>query len=484
METPMTEFDAYIPMEFRWALTHDALLPDRTQGAVLFADISGSTRLTAALAGELGPRRGAEELTQQLDHLFTALVAQVHRYHGSVIGFSGDAITCWFDQNTHPQQNGIQQNGARRATAAALAMQAAMSPFAAITTPSGASFTLRIKVAVVAGAVRRFVIGNPAIQCLESLAGATMNRLALAEQQAQQGEVVVDAEIVTQFAGELTVKEWRQAPNSERFAIALQLTSPVAPLPWPSIPSLQTEAAQPWLLPPVFQRLQAGHSGFLAELRPVVAFFLKFSGIDYDGDDAAGAKLDGYIRWVQSILARFEGYLMHVTMGDKGSYLNAAFGALQAHEDDPIRAIAAALALQVVPPKLQFIRDVQIGIGQDQGYVGAYGSAERRTFGILGNEVNLAARLMSVAQPGEILLTPRIANAVSRNYKLEKLEPITVKGMNEPLVPSLVRGRQTSRESNGRHRQSMPSMVGRQTEKTLLAGQLQALGGTKWHCHH
>lgn len=465
----MAELDAYLPMEVRWALVQDQPLAEHAQGAVLFADVSGSTRLTAALARELGARRGAEELTRQLDYLFTALITQVHNYGGSVTGFSGDAITCWFDQSHHPNSN-----AAGRAIAAALAMQAAMRSFAAITTPAGATFALGIKVAIVAGMVRRFVIGDPAIQRLESLTGATMNRLGLAEQQARLGEVVVGAEIVAQFASQLTLKEWRPLPNGERFAVITHLAAVVTPSPWPVLPPLPPTMAQPWLLPPVFQRLQAGHSGFLAELRPVVAFFLKFSGIDYDGDAAAGSKLHGYIAWVQTVLARFEGYLLHVTMGDKGSYFNAAFGALQAHEDDPVRAIAAALALQAMPPELHFIADVQIGIGQDLSFVGAYGSAERRTYGILGNEVNIAARLMSAAQPGEILVTPRIAALVQEHFSVEPGQPVAIKGVTEPLVPAVVRARQSSAFAN-RLQPDPTHIVGRAEEQRLLTARLQAL---------
>ena len=43
----------------------------------------------------------------------------------------------------------------------------------------------------------------------------------------------------------------------------------------------------------------------MAELRPAVTLFLRFIGINYDDDPAAGQKLDAYIRWVEGILARF-----------------------------------------------------------------------------------------------------------------------------------------------------------------------------------
>ena len=59
MEVP----EAYIPIDRRLALARDAELPSHTTGAALFADISGFTPLTETLAHELGPQRGAEELT-------------------------------------------------------------------------------------------------------------------------------------------------------------------------------------------------------------------------------------------------------------------------------------------------------------------------------------------------------------------------------------------------------------------------------------
>ncbi len=69
-------------------------LPDRTQGAALFADISGFTPLTAALAAELGRQRGAEEVLNYINPIYEALIGELYRHRGSVIGFAGDSITC------------------------------------------------------------------------------------------------------------------------------------------------------------------------------------------------------------------------------------------------------------------------------------------------------------------------------------------------------------------------------------------------------
>jgi adenylate cyclase len=88
---------AYLPTDRLHALADGATLPSRARGTALFADISGFTPLTEALVRTLGPRRGAEELARQLNEIYDALIAEVDRYGGSVISFSGDAITCWFE---------------------------------------------------------------------------------------------------------------------------------------------------------------------------------------------------------------------------------------------------------------------------------------------------------------------------------------------------------------------------------------------------
>jgi hypothetical protein len=90
---------AYILIDRCHALMRGEDLPERTSGAALFADISGFTSLTEALVRTLGARRGAEELTRQLNLVYNALIAEVERYGGSVISFNGDAITCWFDES-------------------------------------------------------------------------------------------------------------------------------------------------------------------------------------------------------------------------------------------------------------------------------------------------------------------------------------------------------------------------------------------------
>ena len=434
----MESLDVYIPMDRRQAMVRGQELPDRAQGAALFADISGFTPLTEALVHEFGPRRGADELTRQLNQIYDALITEVHRYGGSVISFGGDAIICWFDGD-----NGL------RATTCALAMQAAMSQVSAWaeSTPSVLDIPLAIKAGVACGPVRRFLVGDPHIRYLDILAGATVDLMGQAGQQANKNEVVVGSEIISLIGDQVVIAAWRPeqdgppSPGSEqRFAVVTGLTSPPINVPTSVIGSSSatplplTEAQiRPWLLAPVYERLKAGRGMFLAELRTAVALFLRFGGLDYDLDDAVGQKLDAYICWVQNVLAHYEGYLIEVTIGDKGSSIYGVFGAPLAPGDDAARAVAAALQLQTPPPELGYITNVQIGLSQGQMRAGPYGSSTRRAYGIHGSEVNAAARLMDQAEPGQVLISKRIAEAAAKNYDFEYLKPVQVKGLQEPI---------------------------------------------------
>jgi class 3 adenylate cyclase len=285
----------YLPADRRHALAENRQLRERSQGAVLFADVSGFTPLAEALTHELGPRRGAEELPRQLNLVYDALIREVDAYRGSVIDFAGDAITCWFEGDS-----GL------RATTCGLAMQGAVRACAMLPLPSGSTVSLAVKVAVASGEVRRFVVGDPDVQFIDILAGETLLRMSAAEQVAAKGEVVLD-EATAQGLGEaLRLQGWRSDARGHRFAIVAGLRERVEPHPWAALPagSLAAEQLRPWLLPTVYERLRAGQGEFLTELRPAVALFLRFEGIDYDGDPAARQKLDAFVRWVQRLLVQ------------------------------------------------------------------------------------------------------------------------------------------------------------------------------------
>ena len=472
---------AYLPEDRRVALTGVATIPEAAEGSMLFADVSGFTALTTRLVRLLGTRRGAEEMPRYLNQLYNALIAEVEDRSGSVIGFAGDAITCWFsgDDGT-------------LAVDTALAMQRAMAPFKTVNLDESGHETasLTLKVSVTCGPVRRFVVGDPNVQLIDVVGGDTVSRLEPLNDLARPGQVVVDEVTAYRLGrhGPTIERSLSTATGDSAFVVAdsgapaapaasppraptgptpgLALVRPPAPPNQPSLDQLRT-----WLLPNVHRRLQAGRGEFLTELRPVAALFMRFEGIDFDDDPDAGDKLDALLRWVQDEAERVGGTVVQLTTGDKGSYLYLTCGAPVSHEDDVYRCAAAALHLKEAPRAMSFIRSVNIGLGYGTALTGAYGSSRRRTYGALGEQTNLAARLMGKAGDGAVLASEAFVKEADDEYEFAALPPVTLKGRTDTVNVYELVGRKGTPASTTRSTAAGPRLIGRQDE---LAGILTA----------
>ena len=455
----MKELLPYLPTDRRHAIANGIELQDRARGSALFVDISGFTPLAEGLVNDLGPQRGAEELTFFLNQVYNVLISDLDRCHGSVIGFSGDAITCWFDGDD-----------GRAAAACAFSMQESMEQFDEVPLPSGERVSLAAKAGLAVGDARRFTVGETTQ--IDVLAGSLLDEMAEAEHHASRGEVVLGPSALGSLGDQIEIA--KRPEEAEDFAIAAKLKREVEPDPWPELTadSLSDEQLRPWLLGPVYERLLAGQGEFLAELRPAVTLFLHFEGIDYDGDDQAGSKLDDFVQRVQRVVAKYGGTLIDITTGDKGSHFYLAFGAPTAHEDDQERAASAALDLRELVNEVHYISSVRMGMSRGRLRTGAYGGKTRRTYGVLGDATNLAARLMQAAGPGEILVSELAARRIEPAFTWNDRPAIKVKGKSETVAIKELVGRLSGQRQAGRAKQQLLPMVGREGELETLQSKL------------
>lgn len=463
MQTVTTHLYSYLPQDRLRALAHDETLPETTFGSALFADISGFTPLFKNLADKLGPQRAAEEITHLLNQVYESLISLVDQQRGSIIDFVGDAITCWFEHDIPPL----------RAATCALAIQREMAAFASMEVVSSVTTQLAVKVSLACGPARRFLVGDPTIRQIDTLAGETLSQMSQANEIAKQGEIVLAPSAATALGRSITLSEIRRHSESgAEFSVLEALANPAEARPWPDVPVLDSDQIRPWFPTPLFERLQAeDRETMMPELRPVVALFLRFSGLDYDHDPDAGQKLDAFIRWVQQTVSYYDGHLLQLTIGDKGSFLYVVFGALTAHDDDAVRAVKAAKSLLALPDDLNFITP-QIGLASGQARTGTYGSATRRSFGAIGSDVVLAARLMMAAPAGEIRCTYSVYRRANNKEPFESLPPIRVKGRAD-----LIR---VYRPNTGQQRpisDKQAQMVGRQEETAVIKRLLAEVQG-------
>ncbi len=395
----------------------------------------------------------------RINSAYDALIGEVDRFGGSVISFAGDAITCWFDAGL--------EEPSRRAVMCAQGMQSVMLRFP----------DLSVKVSVSSGPVRRFVVGDPAILLIDTLAGAPVARLAMAEHLARAGEILLDEPTVA--ALRLSALESRTSETGERFFVldpAIMVREPRAihSSAATSVADTQVDSSllKSWVLPMVYNIQSTGHGLLLTELRPTVALFVRFIGIDYNNDEGAREKLNTVISQVQRIVGRYEGVVLEFTIGDKGSYLFASFGAAHVHEDDARRAVRAALEIKQKLDGFLFLNSVQFGLSSGTMRVGAYGSLTRRSFGAMGDDVNLAARLMMAAAPGEILMSQRVRKSVAEEFMVEARLPLAMKGKAEPVPVYAVLGFQRHRAIRLQEPSYVLPMIGRRRELALLEQKL------------
>lgn len=455
----MHRLGTYLPQDRLRALSRGESLPDRVYGSAIFADISGFTPLTEKLTQTLGPRRGVEALSQQLNDVYGALIDEVDCYGGSVITFAGDSIIAWFEDEAS-------SSAALRAVTCAGQMQVAMQKFK----------ELLLKVVITTGPARRLIVGDPDIQLLDTLAGRTIGRLATAERLARKGEILLDEATREAIGENATVREQRvDAGTSETFSVLDTVINSSEPLALPSLDmeNVSAEGLRPWVLAPVYQRERAGMISFLTDLRPAVPFFVNFAGIDYDHDEDAEAKLSAFIAYIQRIITKYEAVLLQLVIGDKGSYGYAVFGAFTAHEDDAQRAVYAALEIKQTPRKLDYIQSLQLGISLGTLRVGAYGNATRQTYAALGDDVNLAARLMTTASPDEVLVTGRVQVEIGDTFTVEPRQPIMMKGKGEPQPVFAVTGISHHRATRLPEPAYRLPMVGRRAELALVEEKLK-----------
>ena len=111
---------------------------------------------------------------------------------------------------------------------------------------------------------------------------------------------MIDTATAETLADTVAIDTWRTADNGERFAVVKHLTAKPSPTAVEKAFSLEADSLRPWVLSAIFEREQSGHGAFLTELRPTVALFLRFLGIDYDGDAQAGEKLNRFVSQVQN----------------------------------------------------------------------------------------------------------------------------------------------------------------------------------------
>lgn len=404
---------------------------------VLFADISGFTPLCEACAKK--GSHGVEVLTSHLNEYFGRMINLILNHGGDIVKFAGDALVAIFPTS---DIRGLGYS-CLLASQCALAMQEHLHQYEA----DGCLLTLHIGIG--AGEIAGIVVGGVANRMEFLIAGQPMDQVAACEAAAKSGEVFISYEAASLIKPHVEISvDQSSKKGSKKKKIDLntingvptdgpvifrldKVTEPIALPPSVSLPHFKRMKSliSPFVQPAVLGHLNSGSPDhFLAELRNVSVIFVSL-GLQYSVDVID--KLQQCVTVMQECVQFYEGTIRQFIIDDKGSVLIAAFGLPPlSHEDDPCRAVQAAMMLQKRVAELSITTNV--GVTTGKAFCGAVGSEERREYAMVGDIVNLSARLMSKAEGG--ILCDRDTYLASKSrINFKALDTIMVKGKVNPI---------------------------------------------------
>ncbi|PYK67332.1 MAG: hypothetical protein DME45_10395, partial [Verrucomicrobia bacterium] len=180
--------------------------------------------------------------------------------------------------------------------------------------------------------------------------------------------------------------------------------------------------------------------------------------------------------WLVPVVQKYDGTI------DKfiGDEIMALFGAPVAHEDDAERALRAALEMMDVIAAFNGANGTELGLhtGINTGLVvaGQIGGHDRRDYSVMGDAVNLAARLEDASPVGEIFVGPATYRLTKQLFDFEPVPPLTLKGKEAPVEVRRLLGAKTVPKSTRGIEGLCAPLVGRDEELAEIREALAALG--------
>lgn len=436
----------YVPrLLLAWLADGDTGRSRELEGTLVFIDISGFTKLSERLA-KLG-KQGAEEVAAAIGGCFEALLAIAYEAGGGLLKFGGDALLLWFEGPDHAYRGAVAAAGMRKRLRTVGDLRTA-----------GGRVVLRMSVGVHSGRFAFFAVGDGHRELIVTGPAASMT--VLMESSADAGDVLVSEATADHLPRELLGK--RKGPG-------ILLREPSATLASPEVEYFPISIDAAVGVPAAIRRhLLAG--GDAPEHRLVSIAFLHFDEIDErverEGLEVVAQQLDELVRNAAAACDRHDVTFLATDVDKDGGKIILVSGAPRATEDDEERLLITVREIIDSEPALP------IRIGANRGYVfaGDIGPSYRRTYTIMGDPVNLAARVMAAAEPRQILVTEALLLSSRARFDTVALPPFFVKGKAN-AVQAFALGAATGGTVVTTEHRELP-LVGRDIEMELLRGAL------------
>ncbi|HEV7639582.1 MAG TPA: adenylate/guanylate cyclase domain-containing protein, partial [Gaiellaceae bacterium] len=401
-------FRPYVPrLAAEWERAAGAAAARVLDGSLLGLDITGFTALSERLGAK--GKLGAEELITLISRTYSGLIDTAACFGGDILKFRGDALLLFFDGPEHEL----------RVARAAAAMQARIDE-ASSTESSVGPVRLAMAAGAVSGDCHFFLIGSQHRELV--VCGPAASATLGLEDAASAGEILVSARTAEALPPGLVAAE-------RDGAFLLRRDGFDADLPPEVEGSAETgdleQLVPPALRPPIQMDVVE------AEHRHATAAFVKFTGTDrlVHDLDAATTSLSELAEVTSSLTSELGVTWLESDIDRDGGKLYLVAGAPSSpggDEERMLRAVHGIVAAGVGPP-------IAVGVNRGPVFAGAIGSRERRTYAVMGDTVNLAARLAARAAKGEILATGEVLQRSRARFDAQPRQ-FLMKGKAKPVT--------------------------------------------------
>ena len=406
--------EPYLPRLVRdWAARTPAETWRELDGSLVSVDLSGFTALAERLQAK--GRAGAEELVLAISGVFEGLIGIANRRGGDVLKFRGDALLILFSGDAH----------AERACRAASEMQWFIERTGE-TMSSVGEVRLRMSTGIYSGTCHFFLVESSHKELV--IAGPAATATIRLEDEADAGEVLVSPATAAAVG-----PEWLAGERGGAALLALD-REPDAAAP-PVVEDADQPGSSVELEPfvPVALRSSLGLEAGEAEHRQVTAAFVKFTGVEallaQRGPAAVGEALDALGAVVGRVTSELGLTWLESDIDVDGGKLYLAAGAPSTTGADEERMLRALRAILDEDSPLT----LRAGVHRGPAFAGDIGASTRRTYAVMGDTVNLAARLAARAEPGEILATAEVLERSPTRFETAP-QPFLVKGKERAIT--------------------------------------------------
>ena len=177
----------------------------------------------------------------------------------------------------------------------------------------------------------------------------------------------------------------------------------------------------------VVSRLKAGERS-LADVRVVTTLFVKLNGMENNAIDMMALLQEAFARCLV-VIRKADGMVRQFIVDDKGCVLIVCFGvANHTHQDDASRAIITAVGIKTAVAQLSPPVTCSVGLSTGRAFCGVVGASERSEYAVVGDCVNLAARLMTSSET-DIICDAATKVRAENSFYFEKIPGgVRVKG--------------------------------------------------------